>query len=327
MMLVNGGFGFGHVILGLAFVFRGFSVSSERDFYRGRHTQVWMLKFFLLLGFVSVCCWIIDDLERLRDCAQGSDFSLDCNNCSCLIVDLWQEIAYFLDMDDFEKLLIWDSDEGDSSSTCTLPSLENSLTCGQVSGGKKSDEKCGSVGQDWDSADESELVAASQKAEEAYRKTDEYWSGECGKFALDYSDISDCEDSGARFSKPLADEDVEKLLKKDIPKNTGKTVQWAVNLYDQWRIARNCSIVKDDTLREVMKVLPSRLESQSVEEINYGISRFVHEIKRVDGGDYPPKTIRQIVLLLQMHLIEHGKNFRLLMGKHFLISEIVLTAV
>ena len=48
------------------------------------------------------------------------------------------------------------------------------------------------------------------------------------------------------------------------------------------------------------------------DELNYSISRFVNETKKRNGELYPGKTLRELVLCIQMYLEKKGKTLRLL---------------
>lgn len=163
----------------------------------------------------------------------------------------------------------------------------------------------------FDSEDDDLLIQATQEAERTQTEstpTDAVWD-------LHFSDISGDEDEEdnitSRFSFPISDEQIEKFSKKDQPKNTQRSISWAVNLFEQWRQLRNAQVMKTKFPGD-MKVLPYRLLAMDREDINYALSRFIFEVKKLDGTDYPPSTVRQMVLLIQMYLNDHDKPYRLL---------------
>lgn len=129
-----------------------------------------------------------------------------------------------------------------------------------------------------------------------------------------YSDISDeeFELNFDRFYTPKCEAEMVELSKKEQPVRTERSVAWASNLFEKWRVQRNTRISKREFEYQSLSVIPYRLESLNDDELNYCISRFVYEVKKLDGTDFPPKTIRQLVLLLQMYLDEHGKSVKLL---------------
>jgi hypothetical protein len=56
----------------------------------------------------------------------------------------------------------------------------------------------------------------------------------------------------------------------------------------------------------------------SDEDLCFALCRFVVEVRKVDGSLYPPKTVRQLVLLIQMYLNNNGRSVRFLGDNEFL---------
>ena len=52
---------------------------------------------------------------------------------------------------------------------------------------------------------------------------------------------------------------------------------------------------------EKFKDVPTDFDRMGEEELGFWMSRFVLEIKRIDGKEYPPDTIYQIVCAIQRH--------------------------
>ena len=59
------------------------------------------------------------------------------------------------------------------------------------------------------------------------------------------------------------------------------------------------------------------MEEMTVDEINYSISHFICEIKKLDGNDYPSDTLYSIVVSLQLYFDKCGKSYKLLMDDQF----------
>ena len=165
-----------------------------------------------------------------------------------------------------------------------------------------------------DSDEDSVLVAASQEAEKQYN------AQEYGTFQMDFSDISDVEldtDVAKRFVTPVSDDKMKEMYTKDVPKSTSKSVQWATNLFESWRKNRNIRIMHDEQGYQHLSLISRKLENLNIDELNYSISRFLYEVRRADGLEFPPRPVRQLVLLLQMHLASFGKEVRLLSDTQF----------
>ena len=104
------------------------------------------------------------------------------------------------------------------------------------------------------------------------------------------SDVSEEEEEGdKRFSAPLSDREMQALTEKDVPENTKKAISWATGMFEDWRKNRNAAILKRGNLSSFL--IRSTLMALTPSELNYAMSRFVSEIKKTDGSEFPPKTI------------------------------------
>jgi hypothetical protein len=135
-------------------------------------------------------------------------------------------------------------------------------------------------------------------------------------FDLILSDISDDEDVSTRFGTPVSDADLTSFMDKDIPETTRKTVMWAVNLFEVWRKQRNGRLLKQ-SVASCVDLISSDLVHLPDKQLQTALARFIVEVRKVDGSPYPPKTVRQLILLLQMHLNNHHRPVHLLSDPKF----------
>ena len=68
------------------------------------------------------------------------------------------------------------------------------------------------------------------------------------------------------------------------PQNTTKTTDWALRVFQEWQKQRDGDQCPSDLL-----------ESPSAEKLNYWLSCFVIECRRVDGQPYPSSTLYQLL--------------------------------
>ena len=52
-------------------------------------------------------------------------------------------------------------------------------------------------------------------------------------------------------------------------------------------------------------------------DLCYSLSRFITEVKKLDNTDFPGKTLREIVIMVQMHLHQNGVYWKLLDDPEF----------
>ena len=52
-------------------------------------------------------------------------------------------------------------------------------------------------------------------------------------------------------------------------------------------------------------------------DLCYTLAHFIHEIKKIDGIEYLPNTLREIIVMVQMYLNEHSIYWKLLDEQDF----------
>ena len=87
-----------------------------------------------------------------------------------------------------------------------------------------------------------------------------------------------------------------------------------INLYSEWRINR---IHRGYCPKQVINACLDNLFEFSESDLCYSLCRFVREVKKLDGNDYLPNTLREIVIMIQMYLHSNAVNWKLLDGNHF----------
>ena len=81
----------------------------------------------------------------------------------------------------------------------------------------------------------------------------------------------------------LQKEEMETIRKGYVPPNTEKNTKWALKCFNEWRYARN--------EKSSEKCPDDLLEAQCPEALDRWLSTFIAEVRRVDGDQYPPRTI------------------------------------
>ena len=83
-----------------------------------------------------------------------------------------------------------------------------------------------------------------------------------------------------------------------------KKLEWAVRMFEAWRTARNDAAM---TCSNMSTIAPDiELVDFTADQLNFALSRFVIETKKQNGEDYPGKTLREIILCVQMYLEKRG---------------------
>ncbi len=112
------------------------------------------------------------------------------------------------------------------------------------------------------------------------------------------------------FKQPRSDDDMKKMGQKKFAEETYKKMRWVVNMYHSWHITHNRN--PDAVPIKADLDNPVTLEKKM---LCYALCRFITKIKKLNGEDYPPKTIYKMLVCIQMHLETQGMFWKLLNDK------------
>lgn len=74
-------------------------------------------------------------------------------------------------------------------------------------------------------------------------------------------------------------------------------MKWAVNMYCDWRHNQICKIaVPHQIVREDLDDLYNVQQS----DLSYSLSCFIGKVKKVDNSDFPPNSLKEIIVIIQM---------------------------
>ena len=86
-------------------------------------------------------------------------------------------------------------------------------------------------------------------------------------------------------------------------------MKWAVNLYCDWRSNRLSKFCEST---EILRADMDKIFQFNKSDLCYSMCTFVREVKKLNGEEYPPNTVREIVIMIQMFLHENGLYWHLL---------------
>ena len=96
---------------------------------------------------------------------------------------------------------------------------------------------------------------------------------------------------------------------------------WAVNMYCDWRRNR---LRQPLVVPQIINADLDRVGTFAKSDLCYSMSRFIREVKKLDGSEYPPNTVRDLVLMVQMYLHENSMFWKLLDQAEFMALHNVL---
>ena len=121
------------------------------------------------------------------------------------------------------------------------------------------------------------------------------------------SDVSEDESSERtvlcnRFYPSVSNEDILRIAKGNVPKTTEAKLKWAENLYNDWRLNRNAHTMNQRSSGEC--IISGHLTDykNSPQDLNYVLTRFFREVKKVNGEDYHASTIWDLLMDFQIIL-------------------------
>ena len=86
-------------------------------------------------------------------------------------------------------------------------------------------------------------------------------------------------------------------------------MKWAVNMYCEWRVNRLSNI---NVPLPILNANVDDLHNVKKSDLCYALSCFIGEVKKVDNTEYPPNTLKELIVMIQMFLNEKGVYWKLL---------------
>ena len=99
---------------------------------------------------------------------------------------------------------------------------------------------------------------------------------------------------------------------KNFSDETMKKIRWVTKMYHEWRIYRHSLGLEHIScdLDEVSTI--------SEESLKFALTRFMTEVKKVDGSDFPARTLYDIIICVQFHLETLGITWKLISDDEFI---------
>jgi hypothetical protein len=179
-----------------------------------------------------------------------------------------------------------------------------------------SDEECVKASQRFEmfsDISDTECVKASQRVEqtlsdeEVLRASQEVENGLKSVLPSETEVATSAVGDGltGRFRDPVSLEELDVVQRSRYPRKTVGNAMWAVTVFGQWRANRNARCLGGDEKCDVY--LDKPFASMTVGELAYALPLFIYEVRKADGTDYPPASLRMLVLALQKFMEINGR--------------------
>ena len=104
----------------------------------------------------------------------------------------------------------------------------------------------------------------------------------------------------SRFGNPLTDFEVEQLRINSVPNATKASTNWGVCTWKEWSLTRE---VKE---AEGVKNLSTPLLEMKEEDFAYWLTKFILEVRKQNGEQYPPKSLYAFVCSFKRYFEQNG---------------------
>ena len=116
------------------------------------------------------------------------------------------------------------------------------------------------------------------------------------------------------FSRPSTESELEALSKKTFAPNTYQKIVWVLGLYREWR---NYRIKLDECLYYVCRCELEKGQFMEPNVLCQALCAFISEVRKKGGGEFPGRTLYEIIVNLQFALEKRGIFWKLLDGREF----------
>ncbi len=104
-----------------------------------------------------------------------------------------------------------------------------------------------------------------------------------------------------RFAMSKTGKDVAEAKLQAVPVKTEQATAWATKTWKEWASQRIPSLPPEDII-ELQHELTNNIEKMTDSNINFWLPRFILEVCKVNGDEYPPNTLYQMICGIQRHL-------------------------
>ena len=115
-----------------------------------------------------------------------------------------------------------------------------------------------------------------------------------------------------KFKDPLDLGDLQELMQKKYADNSEKKVRWAVKQYTLWRQQTIEEMPSGSTDEHFRHADLGDLRTIDKKSFAFVMCKFVTDVLKVNGEEYPPNTLKELVYCVQMFLHSRRKFWFLL---------------
>ena len=110
----------------------------------------------------------------------------------------------------------------------------------------------------------------------------------------------------SRFASAVSDADELSVRASAVPSNTKSMTEWGIRVWSEW--ANSCTVMPAPD--GVVSVVTPLMAMTPV-HLAYWMGKFVLEVQKKDGHEYPPKTLYVLVCCFKRFFEQNGVFFQL----------------
>ena len=100
---------------------------------------------------------------------------------------------------------------------------------------------------------------------------------------------------------------MEKFDKSWVSAASRRKWAWVLKVFEEWKKQRNEAVLKEDYSGELV------FQEDIDEMLDFTLARFVAEVRKEDGQEYPGKTLYEILSSIEMYLrVQCKRNITLI---------------
>ena len=109
--------------------------------------------------------------------------------------------------------------------------------------------------------------------------------------------------ASARFAAPVSDTTENEFRLARIPEKTRQITDWGIRAWNEWAAARGAST--SEAVTDHVPVATPLLQMTG-DDFAYWLGKFVLEVRKADGGEYPPKSLYALVCCFKRYFEANG---------------------
>ena len=123
------------------------------------------------------------------------------------------------------------------------------------------------------------------------------------------NEVPSAEPGSGWFHAAKNEEELDKLTHYQFTNNTEKKIKWVIGLFCQWREHIMASVDCDPRICRSDLHFPKHLV---LEDVVFCLHKFLTEVWKLNGSEYLPHTLYQMVVSIQIYLKSHKIYWKLL---------------